>query len=289
MDPREEMTRSSSFARSLYQSTDGADADANGEAADGHGMRRQRSRRRMSGRGSNPTRSSGSGDAGMMAAAAAVQYDEGEPTQNLPHVGDASGAPPPPNSGRQSSWYSDALLQGGGTEDLTAILGQVQHSDARADQAQTDDDEVLEQYRIMAHVEANIRVKDNTGFDMAEYEKRRKMQPEPTKGDYYTGTKKPKPKLPEPRVMGGGGGGMIQPEEPPLPPPRANRRFIEQRSPKVPELCPGVVVRGQSQVPDGEHVVRCLGCRSQLRVNMLASLVSCPDCATVSPASSMRR
>jgi hypothetical protein len=288
MDPRQaEMARSSSFARSLYQ--DGG-ANGNGEAAaegQGPGMRRQRSRRGMSVRGSH-NGEGGAGDPAMMAAAAAVEYEEGEPTQNLPHQGDTgTGGGPPP--GRQSSWYTDALLQGG-AEDLTALLGQVQDSEASAQQAQSDDDEVLEQYRIMAHVEANIRVKDNTGFDMAEYEKRRKTQPEITKGDYYSGNKKPKPKLPEPRLMsGGGGGGIIQPEEPPLPPPRANRRFIEQQSPKVPELCPGVIVRGQTHSPDGEHIVRCLGCRAQLRVNVLASLVNCPDCSTVSPASSSRR
>ena len=141
----------------------------------------------------------------------------------------------------------------------------------------------------MAHVEANIRVKDNIGFDSVQYEKRRKMQPEPTKGDYYSGNNKPKPIMPEPRLMVGGAPiGMIQLEEPPLPPPRANHRFIEQRSPRVTELCDGVVVRGLTQTPDGEHLVRCLGCRATLRVNMLASLVNCPDCSTVSPASYMR-
>lgn len=285
--PQQELTRSSSFARSFFGGQ-GEDANGGDGGQQGPGMRRQRSRRRMSGRGSR-----GSGDKNTMdaaaAAAASVHYDDGEPIQNLPHQGEA---PPPPGSARQSSWYTDALLQGG-TEDLSAILGQVQDV-AAANHGQggaaDDDDEVLEQYRIMAHVEANIRVKDNTGFDMAEYEKRRKMQPEPTKGDYYSGNTKPKPKLPDPRPVGaGGGGGMLLPEEPPLPPPRANRRFIEQRTPRVPELLPGVVVRGQSQPPDGEHFVRCLGCKSQLRVNMLATLVNCPDCSTVSPASSTRR
>jgi hypothetical protein len=238
--------------------------------------RRQRSRRRLSNRGSGNRADGG--------AAASVNYEEGEPTENLPHMGDGGG-----KVDRHTSWYTDALLQGG-TEDLSAILGEVQDSAAAAE-SPADDDEVLEQYRIMAHVEANIRVKDNTGFDMAEYEKRRKMNPEPTKGDYYSGNKKPKPKLPEPRLVGGGGGGrgLQRPEEPPLPPPRPNRRFIEQRTPKVPELSPGVVVRGSpGQLPDGDHVVRCLGCKLQLRLNMIATLVQCPECSTVSPASSTR-
>jgi hypothetical protein len=159
---------------------------------------------------------------------------------------------------------------------------------AAVEDTSADYDEVFQQHRILAHLEANLRVKENTGFDMAEYERRRTLQPEPTKGD-YSGSKKPKPRLPEPRLIGGVGGGMFKSEEPPLPPPRPNRRFVEERTPKVPELCLGVIVRGQGHVPEGEHVVQCLGCKLQLRVNMLATLVSCEDCSTVSPASSTRR
>mmetsp|Transcript_127625 Transcript_127625/g.190271 ORF Transcript_127625/g.190271 Transcript_127625/m.190271 type:complete len:286 (+) Transcript_127625:219-1076(+) len=277
-----DLERSSSFARSLYQAAQQQDDGGyeNGDRQNPPGMgRRQRSRRRLSNRGSGGNRD-GVGIAAA-AAAASVNYEEGEPTENLPHMGDGG------KVDRHTSWYTDALLQGG-TEDLSAILGQVQDS-AAAVESPSADDEVLEQYRIMAHVEANIRVKDNTGFDMAEYEKRRKMNPEPTKGDYYSGNKKPKPKLPEPRLVGGGGSSMQRPEEPPLPPARPNRRFIEQRTPKVPELSPGIVVRGPAgQMPDGEHVVRCLGCKLQLRVNMIATLVQCPECSTVSPASSTR-
>ena len=291
--------RSSSFARSFFNSGqdlgDPLDAAAteNGEevppaaaaaaaaaAAGGGGQRRRQSRRASRG-----GRSSGQ-DTGILEAAQAAQYEEGEPTQNLPHLGGNTDGKPD----RQSSWYTDALAQGGGAEDLSSILGQDFDAAAKASQPEdiSPDDEVLEQYRIMAHVEANIRVKDNTGFDMAEYEKRRKMQPEATKGDYYSGNKKPKPRLPEPRLVAGGGS-MQKPEEPPLPPPRPNRRFLEQRAPAVPELSPGIAVRGQTRVPDGDHVVRCLGCKVQLRVSILATLVSCPDCMTVSPASSTRR
>ena len=298
---REDFQRSSSFARSLYQAAQQEEGygggegvavapaaaaagggQVNGDRPPGPGMgRRQRSRRRISARGSGNRE-----DGGIQAAAAAVaavHYEEGEPTENLPHLSEGGGG----KVDRHTSWYTDALMQGG-TEDLSAILGQVQDSAAAADSPAADD-EVLEQYRIMAHVEANIRVKDNTGFDMAEYEKRRKMNPEPTKGDYYSGNKKPKPKLPEPRLVGGGASGSQRPEEPPLPPPRPNRRFIEQRAPRVPELSPGIVFRGGAgQIPDGEHVVRCLGCKIQLRLNMISTLVQCPECSTVSPASSTR-
>jgi hypothetical protein len=288
--------RSSSFARSFFQAgqlestLDGngtpaaAAASAAADDRPDDGMRKQRSRRRMSSRpGPQP------GSDAVEAAAATINYEQdGEPTRNLPHLGENSaGDTAPPSMNRQTSWYTDALLQGG-TEELSAILGEAQGATAQLEDTSADDDEVLQQYRILAHLEANLRVKDNTGFDMAEYEKRRKLQPERTKGD-YSGSKRTKPRLPEPRLVGGVGGGMPRPEEPPLPPPQANRRFVEQRTPKVPELCPGVIVRGQGHVPEGEHVVRCLGCKLQLRVNMLATLVSCADCSTVSPASSTRR
>jgi len=142
-------------------------------------------------------------------------------------------------------------------------------------------------------VEASIRVKDNTGFDMAEYEKRRKVEPEAT-GEYYSGDEKPKPKLPEFKRLDLGRGGqssLSKPEEPPLPTQRANPRFVQNAriDRRVPELSPGVSLRGNATVPPGELAVRCLGCQTKLRVNLLSTLVQCPDCSTVSPASSTRR
>ena len=318
-----EFARSSSFARSFFQAGGGNDHlddsyhdvnDAGGQGGGGQGgggqavggspdgggsggastpmvqgadmqgnprgaMKRRSSRRRLS-RGSGGASGRNLMQSAAAAAAAAAAVGEDEPLSNLPHVGED------PKVDRQTSWYTDALLQGG-SDNLNAILGQVQ--DETREEANMDDDEVLEQYRIMAHVEANIRVKENTGFDLAEYEKRRKLQPETgKKGDY--GSKRPKARLPEPRKVTNSTRASMKAEEPPMPNPRPNRRFIDQRTPRVPELCPGIVVRGTaSNLPDGEHVVRCLGCRSQLRVNMLATLVNCPDCSTVSPASSTRR
>jgi hypothetical protein len=281
-----EFERSSSFARSFFQAGGGAeegggggggDDGANGQPSPRDGMRRRQSRRRLS-RSSSGHNSDDGPNAGAAAAGAAM-VGEDEPTGNLPHLGEASAS-----KDRQGSWYTDALLQGG--EDMAAILGHVQNS-SQEENHLADDDQVLEQYRIMAHVEASMRVQENTGFDMAEYEKRRKLHPDSgQKGEY---SKKPKPRLPEPRKVTSSSRSQMKPEEPPLPPPRANRRFLEQRTPRVPELCTGNLVRGTANLPAGEHVVRCLGCRTQLRVNLLANLVSCPDCHTVSPASSTRR
>ena len=193
---------------------------------------------------------------------------------------------------RQNSWYQDALLQGGGSQDLAAILGEegVVPND---DGAVINNEEVLEQYRIMAHVEASIRVKENTGFDMSDYEKRRKMHPEPRKGDYYTGKQAPKPKLPPPKRVSPGGVSQVSmiPREPTLPANLVDPKFVQNASisRRVPELSPGVVMQGSAALPRGEHAVRCLGCQAKLRVNLVAMLVQCPDCSTVSPASSTRR
>jgi hypothetical protein len=242
------------------------------------GMRRQRSRRRISrNKLDDPELERAS------AAAASLNYEEGEPVNNLPHLqqhGDGVKADP------RSSWYNDVLNQGG-SEELNAIL-QASEGDVHNS---SDADEVLEQYRIMAHVEASIRVKDNTGFDMAEYEKRRKLHPEPTKLDYFDGSRKPKAILPDQKVLSGGSGGgagMMKPDEPPLPVPRPNRRYLEQKGPLVPDLCDGVAVKGAG-IPDGHVATRCLGCKTQLRTNMFATLVKCPECSTVSPATSTRR
>jgi len=188
---------------------------------------------------------------------------------------------------RQPSWYQEALLQGGAAEDLNAFLGEA----SNLTDHNVDDDEVLEQYRIMAHMEANKQVKENIGFDLAEYEEKRQMHPDnSSRGDY---AKKPKPIFPEPRQLAPSGGaiggiGGMQAEEPALPPPRVNRRFVDQRSLRVPELCPGTVVRGSSTASPGQVLVRCLGCRVQLSVKLLSTLASCPECNTVSPATTTR-
>lgn len=192
----------------------------------------------------------------------------------------------------RASWYVEALQQGNSAAALDNILDAGSGS-IDADQSNFgafDDHEVLEQYRIMAQHEAYIRVKENTGFDIAEYEKRRKMQGnEPTdKRGLYGGSKTPRTRLPELKKFVSASG-TPKPEEPPLPTPKLNIKFLEQTHARIPELCPGITVRGGSAVPNDEHIVRCLGCRGQVRVKLLATLVSCPECNTVSPASSTRR
>ena len=263
-----------------------------GGAARRGSMRRRQSRRQLSKRNllRNSASSAGNND---FAAAAALVAAEDEGIGGVARTSSSSGGGGNPTGRmeRQDSWYQDVLMQGG-AEGLGGILGEAMPNNVAANASGppvADDDEVLEQYRIMAHVEANIRVKENTGFDLAEYEKRRKLH-EPVNSGRSTNQKKPKAKLPEPKRITSSRSN-VHLEEPRLPPPRINRKYIEQRvESRVPEICPGVIVHGSStQSPMGEHIVRCLGCRSHLRVKMLATLVKCPECNTLSPASSTRR
>jgi predicted RNA-binding Zn-ribbon protein involved in translation (DUF1610 family) len=157
-----------------------------------------------------------------------------------------------------------------------------------------DDEEVLEQYRIMAQHDAISRVKENTGFDMAEYEKKKKMQgedPHQKKKGLTGGGNQARMRLPQPKRIQSLTISTPKPEEPDFPPPKFNTRFLRQSMIRVPELCQGISILGgaSATVASDEHNVRCLGCRCQLRVKILATLVSCPDCGTVSSASSTRR
>lgn len=269
--------RSSSFARSFYRGAENAGGGENNfPVPRGRPMGRRQSSRRSAGR--NPF---------IAAEAAAALINENEPAENFPN------AAQPPDSTRVNSWYQEALQQGSSHEALDNILGTTTADEKVGAAVESlggfDDEEVLEQYRIMAQMEANLRVKENTGFDIAEYEKRRKLQgnePRDKRG-LYGGGKKPKTRLPEPKKFLSSSASP-KPEEPPLPTPKLNTKFLQQAQARVPELCAGVVHRGGAHGAD-EHVVRCLGCRLLLRVKILATLVSCPDCNTVSPASSTRR
>jgi LSD1 subclass zinc finger protein len=255
-------------------SEEAAPAAAAGERP---GMGRKRNSRRRLSRGGSQRGSLGS--TSEAAKTVSLEFGEDEPVSNLPGVGSEEDQ----GTTRQNSWYQDALAQGGG--ELANMLGEVQDA-AQQVAGHSDDDEVLEQYRIMAQLEASIRVKENTGFDMAEYEKRRKLNPEPVqKGDYI---KKYKPKLPEMKQVGLSSN-SIAPKDPPMPPKALNRKFIDQRMIRVPELMPGGIMRGSGAPPPGELTVRCLGCRTNLHVNLLATMVNCSECGTVSPASSTRR
>lgn len=266
--------------------------------------------RRASSRGAAQFRSSSGGAAtpGMAASAAAAAAAVGtenadDYSEALGHAGHSSG---PASAETDRSWYHDAAGAGFTSSNVNefvespAAAAVAHHDNVAAANNQSDsafgDEEVLEQYRIMAQHEAMLRVKENIGFDAEEYEKRRKLQPpenlsRSNKKSLYGGGKKPQIRLPPLKKITPSNI-SLKLEEPPMPPPRVNNYFLQQSGLRVPELCAGVAVRGSSStvaLNKDEHVVRCLGCRNQLRVKQLATLVSCPDCNTVSPASSTRR
>lgn len=225
-------------------------------------------------------RNSGGGMGSPMAAAAA-----------------AACAQPPRNA--EENWLRQSMLRQSGAGGLgfdmnaiSAAVASVQDDDAL--ESGFDDEEVLEQYRIMAQHEATLRVKANTGFDMADYEKRRKASGNEMKDkkEMFGGGKKPKIGLPPPQPVlsqsGHSNAGLSIP--PPLPlnndASENYRQFIEnmkKRATTLPELSQGEVVRS-TQTSEGVHVVRCWGCRANLRVNYVATIVQCPECQTVSQA-----
>ena len=133
-----------------------------------------------------------------------------------------------------------------------------------------------------------MRVKENTGFDMEEYERRRKLiHPEPSQRDYLYGIRKPEISLPVQRDLPSGYQ-MKAEEPPPLPIPRTNRLYNKG----IPStLVKGIfdgIVDNETSVPEGEYLVQCLGCKLKLRVKLLASMVKCPECSTISPATSFQ-
>ncbi len=183
----------------------------------------------------------------------------------------------------RGSWYADALLQGN-EANLHEFFAQQDQGTTFGNQ------EVLEQYRIMAQFEARHRVKENIGFDMDEYEATHKLSNhDATDKKALFGSKKSKHRLPEPKRITPNSI-QLQLEAPPLLPPRPDPKLVKQKCKRaVPELENGSIVSRGENVPANHHTVKCLGCRCSLHVHMVASLVRCPECKVISPASSTRR
>lgn len=276
--------RQSSFARSFFQSASEHGALYGTASDDGNTNTSDDSpgfpvpRSRPTSRASFRRRTGSSMSMSMAIAATAAASYIGDSTDDNSDDGFAN-----------SSWYADAHQQGRTDTNLKEILTDDRPEDLTEGFGV---DEVLEQYRIMAQHEARLRVKANIGFDIDEYENENKATVPTDKRSIYGGIKKPTVCLPEPKRRPQRLSTQLQPEEPPLLPPRPNTKLVQQKSKRVPELLPGSAIRGggPQSIPPGEHMVRCLGCRSNLRVNQKATLVSCPDseCKVISPASSTR-
>ena len=278
--------RQSSFARSFFQSashhaalygtpSDESNTNANDDYP-GFPVPRSRPASRASIR--RRTGSSTSMSMAAAAAAAAAAYS-GDSTDNTDDgFGNTSPYADLHQQGRTDKNLNDTFTDSSDRpEELTEGFGF---------------DEVLEEYRIMAQQEARLRVKENIGFDMDEYENKNKAAVPTDNWTMYGGLKEPEFSLPEPKRLPPRISTQLQPEEPPLLPPQPNTKLVQQKSKRVPELLTGSAVRGggPQSIPPDEHIIRCLGCRSNLRVNKKATLVICPDsgCKVISPASSTR-
>jgi hypothetical protein len=183
-----------------------------------------------------------------------------------------------------------------------------------------DELEVLEQYRILAIHEARQRVNQNLGYDLtgggasAEQRKLPSSVAAATDGcapvaDDLPDINVPFPLLPgdpvisEPatiRVRPVTGSSAVDDERDgkfvlkpcvPMPvSPVAEPSPPEESPPTGPELVTGQL-HPSGGLPAGDNVMttRCWGCKVTLRVDSVtATLVRCPDCETISPASSTR-
>jgi LSD1 subclass zinc finger protein len=310
--------RKSSFARSFFSSGEG-----NGEEAqldDSVPVPRSRPLGRLASRrnlsiAKRPSMMSAPSQRGIevtksgdsLSSAAASLKSAGRMSGSSPIAAVPEG--PPRNA--EENWLRQSMMRsshsssaGAGTQggfDMNAIHAALKEDEAM--EAGFDDEEVLEQYRIMAQHEATLRVKANIGFDVADYEKRRKASGNDTKDkmEMSGGSKKPNLGLPPPITVSTSSSHTLTAaagKEMSSPPPDLTQRifhgeisecygkYLEEQQKKeqrLPELSNGEKV-SFTQSAEGDHVVRCWGCRVNLKVNFVATLVRCPVCKTVSQA-----
>lgn len=223
------------------------------------------------------------------AAAAAVSSSPSNSVRRrrLSHeteVVSAHNLPRPELAQRKESWFQDALTQGGMTEEnmeswlqsSTAKPLQTGGTSLVSPEDGLTDDEVVEQYRILALHEARQIVKDKLGVDVDELreriEVRKKISDEEIVQVQGPDILLEDENSDEPYVV------SIQA----TPPPTLEWNPSQRLRPREPQL--------QVGRKDGVHgvKVKCLGCRQELRVTRSATLVSCPDCSTVGPATAVQ-
>lgn len=187
---------------------------------------------------------------------------------------------------RQPSWYRELLEQGVSQEDLAAIVGDpdlVPEEDGADAQAKANDEMLAEQHRFLALIEAKKRVRERLGYDPEERRREAKAAPSVTTNPRPC----PLPTLKAPRwTPNKEFPYSVPPREVPVIPSGGERFIRQQRVPRQPELQKGEM--GSTAGP-GQMLVRCLGCKVNLRVNMQATLVLCENCSVVCPASSTRK
>jgi hypothetical protein len=170
--------------------------------------------------------------------------------------------------------------------DLKAIAGDAdfaQESDGQdvGGEEGGNDELLAEQHRYLALIEAKKRVVERLGYDPEERRQQRKQAP-PSSGHSRPC---PLPTLNPPRWAPTKSFPYSVPN---VDVPLDSTPFIRQRVPRQPELQKGQVFDGKT-VGAGQMMVRCLGCKKNLRVSMQATLVICENCSIVCPATSTRK
>lgn len=137
------------------------------------------------------------------------------------------------------------------------------------------DDEVLEQYRIMAHHEAHQRVLQQLGYDPSEQTPPKAASPEPELTVAL-------PKMAEVSTTSASNTAVPGPCS--VVPILEDATNVQRQD----ELQVGSLGSAR-QITAGLVAVRCLGCEKNLFVDSQVTLVKCPSCGTVSSATSTRR
>jgi hypothetical protein len=189
-----------------------------------------------------------------------------------------------------ASWQVDAMKQGGG--DIADLMGSGRGggspSDAQqggdSDHTNIDDEQVLEQYRIVAHFEATRRVRENTDFDIDEYNRTRKSYSEPIRNRRREYLKNAKPILPDMKSAASSSSRRSNMREPDMPDPRLCQLFPPKNT-QYPDVAVGnKIEEDAAPLTHDEISVECMGCSARLRFSTLALMVKCPACSNVTPA-----
>ena len=177
-----------------------------------------------------------------------------------------------------NSWIADAIKQGGGSDLLGGRQGG-SHQDHH--QVSIDDEEVLEQYRMMSHFEAARRVRENTEFDMEEYNRTRKSCSEPRRKTRREYLKLTNPILPD--LKSSTSSSRRSNKEPDMPETRPCK-LLPPRTTNYPDIAIGSIFNESFPLDGDETTIACMDCSRACRVSSLALMMRCPECSNVTPA-----
>ncbi|KAL7581691.1 hypothetical protein ACA910_022235 [Epithemia clementina (nom. ined.)] len=246
-------------------------------------------------------------DCSLSASPGARKYFSPKQTRDALHLRKSSPAAYDHNHIRKESWYQDLLGHGLSENDIAALMGD--GSGGKMDDEESvgemmlsiceerdhSEETVMEQKCIMAIAEAKRRLAE-MGFQKQLQQK----QPPMSETDKKTTWKKSLEVRPQPLLLPPVKSFVPNPNkrpirricsvEPPIhfawgvPPQLVDQQIVQPES----DLEVGVLLPKKSKPCAGSVAVRCRGCRRLLSVAQVATLVRCPSCTTVSPASTTR-